>query len=207
MKPIVSCLAGAIACATLAVHAQQPQQSTTQPNQPMTLPNKLSVIEMKKLRDELPAAIRRTLAGLTPAVKTRIEKSLKAKPFPHQDKLLIGIWHGVSADPSYKSHWMYERRADGTMRINGIDLNSDDRQYSTFGFDIAWQAQGRVIFELKASERDSVDIFLINSIDADSIAYTIVFADQPADEWSDELDRRGPKQLPKPPIGWSKESE
>ena len=200
MKPMVLCFAGLFVGASFSLHAQEPKPQTT-------VPNKLSAAEMTKLRTELPAAIRRTLDRLNPTVKARIEKALNAEPFPNQDKLLLGVWHGTAVEPGYKSYWMYERRADGTMRQNGIDLETEERQYSNLGFDVAWQAKGRVIFELKASEREEVDIFLIRSLDANTMKYTMVFTDEPEESWSDEVDRRGPTELPKPPVGWEEASE
>ena len=201
MKSMIICLAGALLAAGLSLHAQEPKP-------PTTVPNKLSAAEMTKLRTELPAAIRKTLDGLNPTVKASIDKVLKAEPFPNQDKLLLGVWHGTAARTRATSPTGCTS-AGQTGRCGKTESTSTprSRQYSNLGFDVAWRAKGRVIFELKASELDEVDIFLIRSLDANTIKYTMVFTDEPAEAWSDEVDHRGPTELPKPPVGWEEASE
>ena len=172
-----------------------------------TLPNKLPAAKMQQLRAELPAVIDKAIAALEPKVKSIVEEYAKQPAFPNQDQRLVGIWHGVSEDATLKSFWHYERRADGTMRSEGRDLMTDSREYDDFGFDIVWMTRGRVIFEHKASEPETIDTYLLESLEDDKIKYRIVFDDESVEAWTGESDTRGYREFPKPPVGWKKFAE
>lgn len=196
MKFVQTCLVVCFTSVQVALIAQELASD-------VTMPNTRPAAEMKQRRSELPAEITAQMKKFPAESRAIIEKFMKAEPFPNQEQLLLGVWHGVSVeDPMYKSYWTYERHADGTMRQIGIDLNQDDREYSNLSFDVVWMSKGRVIFEQKVPESDGVDVYLLESLDDKSIKYQIVFDDEPAGAWSHETDKRGPGELPKPPVGW-----
>ncbi|WP_146513690.1 hypothetical protein [Rubripirellula amarantea] len=182
------------------------QESATPPAAALdqaTGANQASVAAMDR---DFVKAIKEFEESLTADGKAVYNGYLARAPLPNQRDLLIGQWHGKAEDADNRSHWRYERKADGSLLNQAVDIDLVAMEYTKTKERREWLTRGRVMYEFiknATDDQEPLTVFLLDGISPKQIEYQIIFADESPDEWIRDIDREGPG----PPIKLSEEFE
>lgn len=126
--------------------------------------------------------------------KAVYDKYLAMPPLPDQESRLLGKWHGMAEDADNRSHWRYERKVDGTMMNQMIDVDKVAMEYTRRNERRSWTIRGRVMYEFIKNANDDQEpltVFLIDAVSEQEIKYQIIFADEAPADWIRDADLAG----------------
>lgn len=149
--------------------------------------------------DRLQDAIDSTAAQLKGEAKTLYDAALAAEPFPRQDELIFGKFHGEFKEEGFESYYEYDRQPAGVVNHVSVDMYLEDKEYMRIEDTFPWKSTGRVIYELNNNDPDLVYIFLLDEVTDEKLKYRIIDPEFGLDEVSESEDLRGPGSLPEVP--------
>ena len=152
-------------------------------------------------------AISAEAGKLTGEAKSRYEAALAADPFPQQQELIVGKWHGVMKDGAFESYYEYDRQPGGSLSHITIDMYGDEKEYLRNERTYSWKSTGRVIYEQDSAKPEMVYFLLLEEVSETGLKYKMIDPEIGYSEFSDNEDTRGPGTLPEMPEGWTQVDE
>lgn len=140
-----------------------------------------------------------TAAKLEGEAKTLYDAALAAEPFPRQDELIVGKFHGEFKEEDFESYYEYDRQPGGTVDHVSVDMFLEDKEYTRIEESFHWKSTGRVIYEQNDEDPELIYILLLDEVTDEKIKYRIIDAEFGLDEVSESEDLRGPGTLPAVP--------
>ena len=104
--------------------------------------------------------------SLQPRASRSTTSILACRPLPNQQSWLLGKFHGTAEDADNRSHWRYERKADGTMLNQAIDVDKIAMEYTRRNERRRWATRGRVMYEFIKNASDDQEPLTVILIDA-----------------------------------------
>jgi hypothetical protein len=135
--------------------------------------------------------------------KSQYEAAVAAEPFPRQQELIVGNWHGEFKDGEFESYYEYDRQPSGSLTHLTIDMYGSEKEYLRAERNFFWKTKGRVIYEQDAAEPEMVYLLLLDELSDTSLKYQMIDPEIGYSEISGNTDKRGPGMLPPKPEGWT----
>lgn len=152
-------------------------------------------------------SIAMTVSELDGEAKKLYEEALAAEPFPQQEELITGQFHGEFKDDVIESYYQYDRQKDGIVAHVAVDMYEGFKEYVRDESSYRWRSKGRVIYEQDVEVSDWVYILLLDEVSDKSIKYHMISYEFDLSEVMESEDLRGPGEFPKLPQGWTEVSE
>lgn len=151
----------------------------------------------------LQGVIEATTAKLEGEAKTLYDAALAAEPFPRQDELMVGKFHGEFKEEDFESFYEYDRQLAGVLNHVSVDMYLDDKEYMRIEEKFHWKSDGRVIYEQNIENPELLYILLLDEVTDEKLKYRIIDAEFGLDDVTEGEDLRGPGSLPEVPEDYT----
>ncbi|WDI42130.1 hypothetical protein [Bremerella sp. P1] len=148
-------------------------------------------------------AIATTAAKLKGEAKTLYEAARTAEPFPKQDELILGKFHGEFKEEGFESYYEYERQPGGVVKHNAVDMYSEEKEYLQTEEAYHWKSEGRVIYEQDKENPELIYFLLLEEVTDEKLKYQMLDSEFGLEEAMESEDLRGPATFPEVPNDWT----